>query len=223
MAKRPPPSGGPAGKKSKAAPEEEHPPAKGKATLELRFCFSTKEEVTLAVSEAATGLEVKRSLCALSLKRPYFVDGMKLMFRGRVLGDTDAVGQAGLPPGGTVYVLYSDGGGGPEAEASGSDSEDEDEDEEAVGDAEEADEDHRTMSALVVQALQEVVRVDASLALDVLATLKDRMKAIDPALRADQLDLFDDAQFHSLLFSLLSCPGLVQELKQRDELQIKAL
>eukprot|EP00667_Euglena_gracilis_P020547 EG_transcript_22275 len=49
------------------------------------------------------------------------------------------------------------------------------------------------------------------------------MKAIDPALRADQLDLFDDAQFHSLLFSLISCPGLVQELKQRDELQIKAL
>eukprot|EP00669_Euglena_mutabilis_P013280 TRINITY_DN8124_c0_g1_i1.p3 TRINITY_DN8124_c0_g1~~TRINITY_DN8124_c0_g1_i1.p3 ORF type:complete len:125 (+),score=41.53 TRINITY_DN8124_c0_g1_i1:60-434(+) len=49
------------------------------------------------------------------------------------------------------------------------------------------------------------------------------MQALDATLAPHQLDLFDDRQFQSLLFSLISCPGLMQELRQREDLQVKAL
>jgi hypothetical protein len=190
------------------------------AGVEVRCCFSTKESVTLTVNLSVTGLELKRKLSKVPLKQPYFVNSMRLLCDGRPVPDEGNLRNAGFRPGGTVYVLYSPEAAGEDASDSDSDDEEEEEEEEEE-DAEAAD--RRTMAALVVQALKEVVQSDASLALDVLRELKEQMQALDATLAPHQLDLFDDRQFQSLLFSLISCPGLMQELRQREDLQVKAL
>eukprot|EP01012_Entosiphon_sulcatum_P006007 TRINITY_DN12799_c0_g1_i2.p2 TRINITY_DN12799_c0_g1~~TRINITY_DN12799_c0_g1_i2.p2 ORF type:complete len:196 (-),score=30.57 TRINITY_DN12799_c0_g1_i2:5-592(-) len=49
------------------------------------------------------------------------------------------------------------------------------------------------------------------------------MKVIDPSITAEQLAIFDDSQFHALLFSLISCPGVVQQLRAKQEFHEKIL